>query len=222
MNIIGYKVVADENANPGRYAFKIIHETDKTHFFSSDQHTVVREWMKAIMKATIGRDFSSECIDHLNPSISLLIIHTCIRTSDVIMQHSNNPTHGGASYEPGSPTTIANGALRDGECSTTIKSEQLVEPRCARADGTPSAAWGAEKDRPVDDNPRITLVRFRDIVTRITFPRLRSIVAFSSAKTDEIQVSSKTTNTLARTTEDYLCSATANTPVTISFTDCAS
>jgi hypothetical protein len=110
VNIIGYKVVADENANPGQYGFKIIHETDKTHFFSSDQHTVVREWMKAIMKATIGRDFSSECIDLLNSSISLLIIHTCIRTSDVIMQHSNHPTYGGASYEPGSPATIANGA----------------------------------------------------------------------------------------------------------------
>jgi hypothetical protein len=117
VNIIGYKVVADENANPGRYGFKIIHETDKTHFFSSDQHTVVREWMKAIMKATIGRDFSSECIKRVIPNISmlaarcsLLIIHLCIRTSDVIMQHSNYPTYGGAGHEPCSPATIANGA----------------------------------------------------------------------------------------------------------------
>jgi hypothetical protein len=60
INIVGYKVIADENANPGRYAFKIVHDSDKTHFFSSDEQIVVREWMKAIMKATIGRDYSSE------------------------------------------------------------------------------------------------------------------------------------------------------------------
>jgi hypothetical protein len=61
INIIGYKVIADENIDPGRYGFRIVHETDKTHFFSSDEQSIVREWMKAIMKATIGRDYSSEC-----------------------------------------------------------------------------------------------------------------------------------------------------------------
>lgn len=61
VNIVGYKVVADENVDPGRYGFRIVHETDKTHFFSSDEQAVVREWMKAIMKATIGRDYSSAC-----------------------------------------------------------------------------------------------------------------------------------------------------------------
>lgn len=61
VNIVGYKVVADENIDPGRYGFRIVHETDKTHFFSSDEQGIVREWMKAIMKATIGRDYSSAC-----------------------------------------------------------------------------------------------------------------------------------------------------------------
>lgn len=59
INIVGYKVVVDENADPGRYGFRIVHETDKTHYFSSDEQAIVREWMKAIMKATIGRDYSS-------------------------------------------------------------------------------------------------------------------------------------------------------------------
>ena len=59
VNIVGYKVVADENIDPGRYGFRIVHETDKTHFFSYDEQAAVREWMKAIMKATIGRDYSS-------------------------------------------------------------------------------------------------------------------------------------------------------------------
>ena len=58
---MGYKVVADENVDPGRYGFRIVHETDKTHFFSSEEQAAVREWMKAIMKATIGRDYSSAC-----------------------------------------------------------------------------------------------------------------------------------------------------------------
>lgn len=56
----GYKVIADENTNPGKYGFKILHESEKPHYFSSDDPIVVREWMKALMKATIGRDTSCE------------------------------------------------------------------------------------------------------------------------------------------------------------------
>ena len=59
LNIIGYKVSADENADPGRYGFRIVHDTDKPHYFSSDEQIVVREWMKALMKATISRDYTS-------------------------------------------------------------------------------------------------------------------------------------------------------------------
>jgi len=49
----------DENIDPGRYGFRIDHDNDKTHYFSSEEKTVVRDWMKAIMKATIGRDYTS-------------------------------------------------------------------------------------------------------------------------------------------------------------------
>ena len=56
----GYKVIADENANPGKYGFRIVHDTEPSHFFSSEEQMVVREWMKALMKATIDRDFSSD------------------------------------------------------------------------------------------------------------------------------------------------------------------
>ena len=58
INIVCYKVIADENAQPGRYGFRIIHDTDKPHYFSSEEQMVVREWMKAIMKATIDRDYT--------------------------------------------------------------------------------------------------------------------------------------------------------------------
>lgn len=56
----GYKVIADENTNPGKYGFKILHESEKPHYFSSDDGLLVRDWMKALMKATIDRDTSCE------------------------------------------------------------------------------------------------------------------------------------------------------------------
>jgi hypothetical protein len=59
INIQGYKVLADENVNPGRYGFRIIHDSEKPHYFSSEEQIAVRDWMKALMKATIGRDYTS-------------------------------------------------------------------------------------------------------------------------------------------------------------------
>jgi hypothetical protein len=56
---VGYKVTVDETLDPGRYGFRISNDQDKMHFFSSDEKSIVREWMKAIMKATIGRDYTS-------------------------------------------------------------------------------------------------------------------------------------------------------------------
>lgn len=65
INIVGYKVTYDENLDPGRYGFRIEHDHDKTHFFSSDEKSIVRDWMKAIMKATITRDYTSKLNGHL-------------------------------------------------------------------------------------------------------------------------------------------------------------
>ncbi|KAJ3862371.1 hypothetical protein EV359DRAFT_45309 [Lentinula novae-zelandiae] len=74
INIIGYKVTVDENVNPGKYGFRIEHENDKTHFFSSEEKVVIREWMKAIMKATIGRDYTKPVISSVNiPTIPLMV-----------------------------------------------------------------------------------------------------------------------------------------------------
>ena len=59
INIVGYRMFADENIDPGKYGFKLLHESDRSHFFSSDEQMVIREWMRALMKATIDRDYSS-------------------------------------------------------------------------------------------------------------------------------------------------------------------
>ena len=68
----GYKVVSDESANAVGYTFKIVHDTQRTHYFSFEDATAMRGWMKAIMKATIGRDFSQPVISsYSNGTISL-------------------------------------------------------------------------------------------------------------------------------------------------------
>lgn len=68
----GYKVVSDESVNAAGYTFKIVHDTQRTHYFSFEDATAMRGWMKAIMKATIGRDFSQPVISsYSNMTISL-------------------------------------------------------------------------------------------------------------------------------------------------------
>ncbi|KAH9939312.1 uncharacterized protein BXZ73DRAFT_43776 [Epithele typhae] len=74
LNIVGYKVLADENVDPGRYGFRIVHDTEKAHLFSSDEQLIVREWMKALMKATITRDFTNPVMSSCNiPTIPLTV-----------------------------------------------------------------------------------------------------------------------------------------------------
>ncbi|KAI0690842.1 hypothetical protein BC835DRAFT_1362697 [Cytidiella melzeri] len=74
INITGYKVVADEKIDPGRYGFKMIHDSDKTHFFSHDEQLVIREWMKALIKSTISRDFHNPVVSSSNiPTIPLTV-----------------------------------------------------------------------------------------------------------------------------------------------------
>ncbi|KAH8825962.1 hypothetical protein DL96DRAFT_1530511 [Flagelloscypha sp. PMI_526] len=74
IDIVGFKVTYDENLNPGKYGFKIEHENGKKHFFCSDDKGIVRGWMKAIMKATIGRDYTRPVISSVNMrTIPLLV-----------------------------------------------------------------------------------------------------------------------------------------------------
>ena len=59
VNIVGCRVVPDENIDPGSYGFKLLRGSKDVHFFSSDDQTVVREWMKALLKPNIKRDHMS-------------------------------------------------------------------------------------------------------------------------------------------------------------------
>ncbi|PPR04652.1 hypothetical protein CVT24_011870 [Panaeolus cyanescens] len=74
IHIVGYKVTVDESLDPGRYGFRIDHDHDKTHVFSSEEKTLIRDWMKAIMKATIGRDYTKPVMSSCNiPTIPLIV-----------------------------------------------------------------------------------------------------------------------------------------------------
>lgn len=110
----GYKVIADENTNPGKYGFKILHEREKPHYFSSDDAIVVREWMKALMKATIDRDtsrkttsfhcdFSSTCTNFASNSFIVPVISSYNNATISLKeaQKMNPPPR------PPSPTSVA-------------------------------------------------------------------------------------------------------------------
>lgn len=74
VNVVGYKIIPDENIRPGSYGFKMMHDNDKTHYFSSDSQLIIREWMKALMKTSIDRDYTKPVISSVNiPTIPLTV-----------------------------------------------------------------------------------------------------------------------------------------------------
>jgi hypothetical protein len=60
INLSGYRILADPEIHVGEFAFKIVHATERTHYFSAAEQVTVRTWMKEMMKSTIGRDYSGE------------------------------------------------------------------------------------------------------------------------------------------------------------------
>lgn len=96
VNTMGYKVTVDETVDPGKYGFRIDHESDKTHYFSSDDKAIIRDWMKAIMKATIARDYSRRCTFHQGRSdadgVTEPVVSSCnIPTIPLTVAQAMNP-----------------------------------------------------------------------------------------------------------------------------------
>jgi hypothetical protein len=60
INLTGYRVISDPDIHAGEYGFKIVHDTERTHYFSAAEQITIRAWMKEIMKATILRDYSGK------------------------------------------------------------------------------------------------------------------------------------------------------------------
>ncbi|KAH9473155.1 hypothetical protein MJO28_001017 [Puccinia striiformis f. sp. tritici] len=66
IKLAGFKVVMDSDVHPGRYGFRIIHDNGTSHLFSADDSKLLRDWMKAMMKATIDRDWIAPVISSCN------------------------------------------------------------------------------------------------------------------------------------------------------------
>ncbi|BGP29644.1 hypothetical protein JCM10296v2_001383 [Rhodotorula toruloides] len=62
IDLTGYRVLSDPDIRPGEYAFKIVHDTERPHYFAAAEQITVRNWMKEIMKATILRDYSAPVV----------------------------------------------------------------------------------------------------------------------------------------------------------------
>ncbi|BGP22425.1 phospholipid binding protein [Rhodotorula toruloides] len=62
IDLTGYRLLSDPDIRPGEYAFKIVHDTERAHYFAAAEQITVRTWMKEIMKATILRDYSTPVV----------------------------------------------------------------------------------------------------------------------------------------------------------------
>ncbi|KAG8755383.1 polar growth protein [Serendipita sp. 396] len=135
INIKGYKIIADEATHPGRYGFRIIHDTQKPHFFSSEDQIVIRDWMKALMKATIDRDFARPVISSCNiPTIPLAVAQTM------------NPAP-----RPPSPRTIAAAQMASRQADSSGLLSRDTKMLMGIAEG--SAVLGATPTSPAPQRP---------------------------------------------------------------------
>lgn len=83
IDLHAHRIMADENTNPGSYGFRLVPSQGgntaatagggvKSHSFSASEQTVVRGWMKALLKATIARDYTKPITSSCNiPTIPL-------------------------------------------------------------------------------------------------------------------------------------------------------
>ncbi|KAF9201278.1 polar growth protein [Haplosporangium sp. Z 27] len=72
INLIGYKIIQDENIYAGKYCFKAVHDELRNFYFYTESESEMKGWLKALMKVTIGRDPSAPVISSSNiPTIPL-------------------------------------------------------------------------------------------------------------------------------------------------------
>lgn len=60
INLKGYRIEVDESIQPGKYCFMAHHERERTFYFYTESEKPMKDWLKALMKATIARDFASK------------------------------------------------------------------------------------------------------------------------------------------------------------------
>ncbi|KAI9256935.1 hypothetical protein BY458DRAFT_588894 [Sporodiniella umbellata] len=72
INLKGYRVEVDSSIQAGKYCFKTSHEKERNFYFFTDQERYMKDWVKAMMKATIERDFNTPVMSSSTiPTVSL-------------------------------------------------------------------------------------------------------------------------------------------------------
>lgn len=66
INLRGYRVVSDDSIMAGKWCFRAQHERERTFYFYCDTEEAMREWVKALMKATILRDYNAPVLSSSN------------------------------------------------------------------------------------------------------------------------------------------------------------
>jgi hypothetical protein len=128
-------VTPDENIDPGRYGFKIFNDEGKTHYFSSEEQIVIREWMKALMKATITRDYKSTYLDarlHQFDGQGELTVH---RARRFFREHPHHPALCRANDEPRTAPTEPDPTRRNPTRYAPREYYSIVHPGRENFDG---------------------------------------------------------------------------------------
>lgn len=60
INLAGYRFSSDASIHPGKYCFRAEHDKERTFCFYTDSKESMKQWMRALMKATISRDYKGE------------------------------------------------------------------------------------------------------------------------------------------------------------------
>lgn len=72
INLKGYRIDVDDSIHPGKYCFKAQHDRERTFYFATEHEKDMRRWLKALMKATIVRDYATPVMSSSTiPTISL-------------------------------------------------------------------------------------------------------------------------------------------------------
>ncbi|KAI9266004.1 hypothetical protein BY458DRAFT_215323 [Sporodiniella umbellata] len=72
INLKGYRIEVDSSLHTGKYCFKMHHEKERTFYFYTDHEKYMKDWLKALIKATIERDFSTPVLSsNTIPTMSL-------------------------------------------------------------------------------------------------------------------------------------------------------
>ncbi|KAI8380703.1 hypothetical protein BD560DRAFT_346975 [Blakeslea trispora] len=72
INLRGYRIEVDETIHPGYYCFLAHHDHERTFYFYTEHEKSMKDWLKALMKATIARDYSAPVMSSSTvPTISL-------------------------------------------------------------------------------------------------------------------------------------------------------